>query len=130
MSPRQNQPLPAGGKLRPIASPAPQRRHRHKRFHVRPEARGYGYQTYGLWSRPAPPPVAPPRPAPVPVPPAAPTSGWQAFSERETGRRAAQNGLRILLLLILPGCFVALFPRYSLEVFHWLVASVLSFPRW
>jgi hypothetical protein len=107
----------ATGKLSP--EPEGHRPNRHKKFHVRPEALGKGYENYGIIGRPGSlPVVASPANtsllraegvrANAPGPAIAAASEWNRVS-RETELRAARNALGgWLWIVVLLGAFVLL----------------------
>ena len=99
-------------------SSQPHRPHRHKKFHVRPEALGESYETYDVLTQSSSPspadfPAAPSIPeaegiaANAPVPAAATLAcEWTKLSEKETSFLAARSALRfwccgVLLLSML-----------------------------
>lgn len=96
------------------------RPHRHKKFHVRPEALGEGYETYDVLTQSSSPlltgsPAAHPIPEAEAIATNAPakslataTSEWEKVSDKETSFQAARNGLwfwlwslTLLILLVL-----------------------------
>jgi hypothetical protein len=117
----------SSGRARPGPGSPPQqhRRHRHKRFHVRREAYGEGYETFApLPQSGSPCPVGDPASTPNPAAEmnlqnvSAPTaasvlSEWSEVSAKKTNRRAARSALRFSLKLIPCLIAVALFCRYS-----------------
>ena len=92
--------------LEPSSQPRSHRLHRHKKFHVRPEALGKGYETYNaLTQSSSPTPADSPAAHSIPeveaiaadaAPPnvATTASEWEKVSEKETSLRAARIGLR------------------------------------
>ena len=88
------------------SQPPHHRPHRHKKFHVRPEALGEGYETHDVLTlSSSPPPADSPAAHSIPEVEAtaantpAPTiatlaAEWEKVSEKETSFRAARNGLR------------------------------------
>ena len=100
--------------------PQDYRPHRHKKFHVRPEALGEGYETYDALTQSGSPPPTDSRAAPsiqevaaiganAPAPSVATVvSEWEKASDKETSFRAARSGLRfwfwvftLLIMLVL-----------------------------
>ncbi len=102
--------------------PQDHRPHRHKKFHVRPEALGEGYETYDVRTRSgSPPPTDPPaahsiqeeeaNAATAPAQSLATVvSEWEKLSDKETSGRAARSGLRFwcgfftLLMMVVLVC--------------------------
>ena len=117
----------------------PHERRRRKRFRVRPEARGVGYENFGGWlsssSTPLPPPETAPSVTPDEVvcqantvPLIAPANtGTEAPSAKGCSRRAAQRGVRMSLALLAClfalGCARAHFGSFS-ALTYWLLAKL------
>ena len=104
--------------LKPGSQHPPHRRHRHKRFRVRPEAKGVNYETVPPWKSPFSSTFTRPvglqpvtaiddfmeRPSPAAV--VAESTEAKPLSEREIARAAAIKGLKICVPLLV--CVVAL----------------------
>jgi hypothetical protein len=93
------------------------RRHRRRRFHVRQEALGIGYEAFG--------PASEAEPEPPPQCPSEPAAGaeWEVVSEREIRRRVALNALRITLQVFLLGLAIIAIgrgPDWFIKVLVWL----------
>src|SRR5258706_13011518 len=88
------------------------RHHRHKRFHVRPEALGRGYGVFDFAPAPAPSPSVDPEPEP------------EALSEPERAQKAAFNGFQICLTLLgcVGFCLYVYFeqPEWITKLWTWL----------
>jgi hypothetical protein len=86
------------------------RHHRHKRFHVRPEALGRGYRVFDF------------APAPAPSPPVEPVP--EVLSEPERVQKAAFNGIQICLTLLgcIGFCLYVYFahPEWITKLWTWL----------
>jgi hypothetical protein len=104
------------------SQPQNYRPHRHKKFHVRPEALGEGYETYDVLTQSSsPPPTDSPAANSIQEVEAivanastqsvaTALSEWEKVSDKETGFRTARNGLRFwfwgftLLIMLMLFC--------------------------
>jgi hypothetical protein len=101
--------------------PQESRRHRHKRFHVRPEARGQGYAAYNILEQSGS--LAASEEDEPGVTSSQPDVEWEKVSEREIRWRAAQHGLRICIYALM-GAVVLIwiigYRGWAWRIFDWL----------
>jgi hypothetical protein len=91
--------------------------HRHRRFHVRPEALGRGYALYDL----APPDVPETLPAPATV------AAQEALSEEEEAHKRARKGLLICIGILL-FIFFSLFFDRLFGIYSWALDQFSVWP--
>jgi hypothetical protein len=105
MNPGRSQCSPVTGSSDALRHALQHRPHRHKKFHVRQEALGAGYETFNAQLPPAL--THPPKPA------VAPGVEWEGLPEEEPRRRAARNVVRVFSAVLAFFLVFLLFCRYS-----------------